>query len=333
LKILLIRLRRTGDIILTTPAVAALRAAFPKAFLTYIVEGPFARLVRGHPHLDKVIVLSPKAGRREFLAVVREIRREKFDAVLDFHGGPKASLFTLLSGARTRVGYEVKYRRLIYNRRVPRAYAEGPVHSAANHLNLVKALGADVRKAPPLSLPEATAKERKNVDRLMKEAGRGKKVVLHIGAGNRFRDWGVENIVRLIGLISGLRGVRVVLAGGRDDREAEKEIQIRAGGRVPSLVGRVNLIELREAIRRSVLFVGPDSGPMHIAASTSTPIVAVFGPTLPAHFAPWQARAVIVESDLECRPCRQKKCVTGDYRCLRTVTPEQVFKACRRFLR
>lgn len=332
MKILLIRLRRTGDIVLTTPAVAALRTACPGACLTYVAEEPYARLVRGHPDLDGALVLDRTSGRRGFFDLIREIRRGKYDAVLDFHGGPKASLLTLLSGARTRVGYAVKYRRFIYNRRVPRARAEGPIHSAANHLNLVKALGVDVLLAPPLSLPEATAAEKRNVDRLMKEAGRGKKVVLHIGAGNRFRDWGVENIVRLIGLIDGLSGVRVVLAGGPEDGKAEEEIRGRAARPLPSLVGKVNLIELRECIGRSDLFVGPDSGPMHIAASTPTPIVAVFGPTLPAHFAPWQARAVIVESDLECRPCRQRTCVTGDYRCLSAVTPEQVFDACKRFL-
>ncbi|MBN2199283.1 MAG: glycosyltransferase family 9 protein [Candidatus Aminicenantes bacterium] len=318
---------------MTTPAVAALKAAFPDSSLTYVVEKPFARLVQGHPHIDHVIVLDPKPRRREFPALIRKIRREKFDAVLDFHGGPKASLLAFLSGARIRVGYAVKYRRFIYNRRIPRAYAEGPVHSALNHLNLVKALGAQVPKDPPLTLPEATAAEKKNVQRLMRETGRGKRVVLHIGAGNRFRDWGVENISRFIGLIGGLRGVRIVLVGGREDREAEEEIQRRSGGRVSSFVGRVNLIELREVIRRAALFIGPDSGPMHIAASTPTPIVAVFGPTLPAHFAPWKARAVIVQKDLDCRPCRQRKCVTGDYRCLRDITPEQVFKACRRFLR
>jgi heptosyltransferase-1 len=331
-KFLLIRLRRTGDIVLTTPAVAALRNAYPQAYLTYVVEEPFARLVQGHPHIDKVAVLSPRAGRRELLGLVRRVRGERCDAVLDFHGGPRASLLTLLSGARTRVGYAVKYRRFIYNRQVPRAYEGGPVHSAVNHLNLVKALGVDVGEPPPLSLPDPTPEERGHVDGLLRDAGPGKQVILHIAAGNRFRDWGAGNFARLSVLLESLPGVRVVLAGGAGDLEAEKEVRKLAGRAFPSLVGRLNLIELREAVRRAALFVGPDSGPMHIAASTPTPIAAVFGPTLPAVFAPWKARAVILQSDLDCRPCRQRKCATGDFRCLSDVTPERVFEACKRFL-
>ncbi|OGD25852.1 MAG: hypothetical protein A2Y56_08120 [Candidatus Aminicenantes bacterium RBG_13_63_10] len=317
---------------MTTPAVSALRAAFPDSSLAYVVEEPFARLVQGHPDLEKIYVLGRKGGKKEFLSLVRDIRAEKYDATLDFHGGPRASLLTLLSGSRLRVGYAVKYRRYFYNRRVPRAYGQGPVHSAANHLNLVKALGVNVREDPPLVLPGALPEEREHVDRLLKQAGPGRRVILHISAGNKFRDWGVENSVRLVGLLDRLPGVLVILAGGRDDLEAERIIRERAGRDIPSLVGRLNFIELREAVRRADLFVGPDSGPMHIAASTSTPIVAIFGPTLPAHFAPWKARAVILQKDLDCRPCRQRRCVTEDFRCLSTITPEEVFEACRPFL-
>ncbi len=332
MKFLLIRLRRTGDVVLTTPAVSALRTAFPGASLTYLVEEPFARLVEDHPHIDRVLILGRNAGWGATARLLRGIRRERFDAVLDFHGGPRASYLTLLSGARIRVGYAVKYRRFFYTRRVPRAYARGPVHSVVNHLNLVRALGVKVDEPPGLVLPEARPEEKEHVGRLLGESAGGRRVILHVGAGNRFRDWGAENIARLIRLMDGLSGAGVVLAGSRDDLEAEADIRARAGRPVPSLVGRLNLIELREAILRSALFVGPDSGPMHIAASTPTPIVAVFGPTLPEHFAPWKARAVVLQKAMDCRPCRQRSCVTGDYRCLKSITPEDVFAACRTFL-
>lgn len=98
------------------------------------------------------------------------------------------------------------------------------------------------------------------------------------------------------------------------------------------MVGKLNLREVRELISRSALFVGPDSGPMHIAATTSTPIVALFGPTLPAHFSPWQAKAYLIEKDFDCRPCRQKRCIYEDFRCLRSITPDEVFQACLRFI-
>lgn len=104
---------------------------------------------------------------------------------------------------------------------------------------------------------------------------------------------------------------------------------------VISLVGRLNLMEIGELIAHASLFIGPDSGPMHIAASTSTPIVAYFGPTLPAVFSPWRrvgSRTSILEKNLPCRPCKQRKCITKDYRCLRDITPGEVFAACRPYL-
>jgi heptosyltransferase-1 len=100
-----------------------------------------------------------------------------------------------------------------------------------------------------------------------------------------------------------------------------------------SLVSRLNLRELRELISRASLFVGPDSGPMHIAATTSTPIVAYFGPTLPAHFGPWMAQSTLLEKDFDCRPCRQRQCVHEDFRCLRTISPEEVYNACLPYLK
>jgi ADP-heptose:LPS heptosyltransferase len=114
---------------------------------------------------------------------------------------------------------------------------------------------------------------------------------------------------------------RRIVSGRRDPVEIRERRDLFAG--------KLNLIELREAIGRARLFVGPDSGPMHIAASTSTPIVALFGPNLPEYNAPWRAQATIIERTLDCRPCKQRTCATGDLSCLRSITVEEVFEACR----
>jgi ADP-heptose:LPS heptosyltransferase len=82
----------------------------------------------------------------------------------------------------------------------------------------------------------------------------------------------------------------------------------------------------------AALFVGPDSGPMHIASTTDTPIVAYFGPTLPTHFAPWKAKARLLETDQECRPCRQRECPHGDIRCLRDITVDDVIEVVKRVI-
>jgi len=332
--ILLIRLRRIGDIVMTTPALGVLRAAFPEAILTYAVEEPFRRLVEGHPDLDRVLVLPSPMTTPAFLRLLARLRRERYDAVIDFHGGPRAAWMTLASRARLRIGYETGVKGLVYNRRVPRAAASGAVHSVVNHVNLVRPLTGTESEIPAPLLPEARPEEKARVDKLLAEAGLSgaRFAAVHISAGNAFRDWAASNYVGLVERLRREAGTASLLIGAEADRAKESEIQTVSSVPVASLAGRLNLVELKEAIGRAALFVGPDSGPMHIAASTRTPIVAVFGPTLPAHFAPWGARARIVEAPLDCRPCRQRHCQRQDFRCIKGITSDEVYEACRSFL-
>jgi heptosyltransferase-1 len=333
-------LRRIGDVVMTTPAAALLRSFLPQAEITYLVETPFRRLVEGHPRLDRVLAVPAKQSRLEFLGLLRRIRKEGYDALLDFHGGPRASWITAFSGARHKVGYAIAGKSFLYDLRVPRRPEQGFLHSVQTHAALVRALGFEFPDAsiPPLELPPARPEDIDNLDRLSRETGLAgsRYVALHIGAGNRFRDWGEENHAALAGGLLERPGLKVVLFGGGGDRARAEAIlgRLGAAGRTADLSGRLNLIETRELIGRAVLFIGPDSGPMHIAASTATPLVALFGPTLPAHFSPWRAedRTVILQSELDCRPCKQRDCVTGDYRCLGRITPADVLAAAARFL-
>jgi ADP-heptose:LPS heptosyltransferase len=365
LNILFIRLRRVGDIIMTTPAVEAVKRALPRAAISYVVEEPFRRLVEGNPRIDRVIAIPAKQGAGDFARFVRQLRRETYDVIVDFHGGPRASRIAWLAKGKFKAGYKLKYKSWIYDVRVPRSAGSGPIHSVENHLNLVRALGIEVEAPPPrLFLAEANPDEKARLDRLWAENGLGgsKAVILHVGAGNEFRDWGERNLAALAGKLAEAPGSRIVLVGAEADRERAERIAAECGkpvesaataapirpaddpiGNAPkiaggeratviSLAGKINLIELREVIARAALYVGPDSGPMHIAATTRTPIVALFGPTLPANFSPWQAEATIVQKDLACRPCKQRDCVTGDFRCLQTVTVDEVLAAARKYL-
>jgi lipopolysaccharide heptosyltransferase II len=333
-KILLIRLRRIGDVVMTTPSITALKEALPRASLAYVVEEPYSRLVEGNPLLDKVITLPSGQRFIDFLRSVRRVRKEKYDAVVDFHGGPRASLLTFLSGANLKVGYNLKYKGFIYDIRIRRSRRNGHWHSVEGHLNLIKALGLAPGEPPPLSLPQPRQEEKERVEKFWAENGlRGTKViVLHIGAGNEFRDWGIDNLIELAKMLTRLAGIKIILAGSAEDQHREGEILKKSRTPLLSLVGKANLIELKEVISRAALFVGPDSGPMHIAAATATPIVALFGPTLPANFAPWRAKSIVIEKDLECRPCKQRTCITQDFRCLRSIDPAEVYEACLKFL-
>ncbi len=320
---------------MTTPAIAALKRALPRSSLTYVVEEPFLRLVEGNPDLDEVLVVPPHQGFISFLRFIRRLRRERYDLAIDFHGGPRASRITWLSRAKLKAGYELKHKGFLYDVRVPRSLHGTPVHSVENHLNLIRAAGLTVEEPlPPLSFPPARKKEAERIQGIWTDHGLSgtKVVVLHVGAGNEFRDWGAENLAALADRLAGLQDVRVILIGDVQDMSRAEDIRKTRPEKMLPLAGKINLIELREVIARAALFVGPDSGPMHIAATTRTPIVALFGPTLPANFAPWKAEATLIEKPMDCRPCKQRQCLTEDFRCLRGITVDEVFTACTQYL-
>lgn len=334
-KILIIRLRRLGDNIMTTPAVTALKQSYPEASLTYIIEEPFREVIEGNPHVDHMIVLPRKQKTGDLIKSIRKIRKTKYDILIDLFGGPKAAWITLFAKARLKAGYAVKYKSFIYHIRIPRSPKTGYIHSAESHLNVVETLGARIHPLPPLFIPEASPKEKKKIDEFIKDHDLAdfRIITMHIGAGNEFRDWGPENISELVRLFQQHQEINIILVGAPHEKQRAEQIAEKAGQNIFSLAGQLSLKELRELIKRSVLYIGPDSGPMHLAASTQTPIVAYFGPTLPARFRPWQAKARIIEKKMDCRvTCRQRECVHSDFRCIRTLTPAEVYAACREML-
>jgi ADP-heptose:LPS heptosyltransferase len=168
-------------------------------------------------------------------------------------------------------------------------------------------------------------------------------IVVHVSAGNPFRRWPESAFVRLVAsLASRAPDRRLVLSSGPSDRAAAGRIAAAAGQQLGAAASRIvdcgelNLSELRAVISRSRLFVGGDTGPLHIAATTSTPVVGLYGPTLAERSAPWRDPAIPTESlhvaGLRCRPCNQRVCEPGDFRCLTTLEPERVIAAAERLL-
>jgi ADP-heptose:LPS heptosyltransferase len=168
-------------------------------------------------------------------------------------------------------------------------------------------------------------------------------IVVHVSAGNPFRRWPEPAFVRLVGsLASHAPDRRLVLSSGPSDRAAAARIAAAAreqlGAAAHRIVdcGELNLAELHAVIARSRLFVGGDTGPLHVAATTATPIVGIYGPTLAERSAPWRDPRIPTASvhvdGLSCRPCDQRVCEPGDFRCLTTLQPESVIAAAERIL-
>ena len=349
-RILLVRLRQIGDVAFTTPAVHALRQRFPSAHLSYLVEPAAAPIVVNNPHLNQVIVAPRAGGVRGLLgdlALGRRLRAERYDLAIDFHGGPRASLLTWLSGAAERLGYDVQGRGWMYTRRIARPRELRPRHSVENQWDLLAPLGVAPpdRWAFPMEMPADPAAAAAVADRLTRAGVAGDRlVVIHVSAGNPFRRWPAAHFADLaVSLAAGDPRRRIIITSGPSERDAARrviaEAQARLGdGGASQLLscGEFSLAELRALLDRASLYLGGDSGPLHVAATTRVPIVGLYGPTLPIRSAPWRADRWITESvdagELPCRPCDQRVCEPGDFRCLTSIKPAHVFEAAERAL-
>jgi lipopolysaccharide heptosyltransferase II len=348
-KILLVRLRLVGDVVFTTPLIRALRRRFPDSHLSYAVEPGAAPVVQNNPHLDEVIVL-PQARAlarvRADLAAARRVHRQRFDIAIDLHGGPRSAWLTWASRAPTRIGYAIPGRSWMYTTVVPRAADLAPRHSVVNQWDLLRPLGIQpgAPEVDPVEVAESPVAAAAVEARLLAAGVTAAHtlVVIHVSAGNTFRRWPAPAFEALVaGLVEHDPQRRVILTSGPSDADAARRIadaaRARLGDRAHAVpaIGEFDLAELRALVARASVYIGGDSGPLHIAAATDTPIVALLGPTLAERSKPWRDPrwfAEMVELELPCRPCDQRVCEPGDFRCLTWIRPERVLEATERAL-
>ena len=351
MKILLIRLRLIGDVVFTTPAIGALRRRFPDARLTYLVEPPAEPVVRHHPALNDIIIAERPRGVARVgydFRLARRLRAERYDVAIDFHGGPRSGFLTWASGAPERIGYDVPGRRWCYTTRVPWTRSlTPPRHSVLNQWDLLAPLGIAAldRARDAVVMPVDPAADARVSDRL-RAAGieaAAPIVVMHVSAGNPFRRWPAAAFATVAAeLARDDRRRRVIVTSGPSEAAAAEavagEARRLAADAAAGIVrtGEFDLAELRSLVGRSALYIGGDSGPLHIASTTGTPIVALFGPTLPERSMPWRDPAIgaiaVDAGPLPCRPCHQRTCVPGDFRCLTAISPTMVVSAARDLL-
>ncbi|MFN8059619.1 MAG: glycosyltransferase family 9 protein [Vicinamibacterales bacterium] len=352
MNILLVRLRLIGDVVFTTPAIRGIRDRFPSARLTYLVEPSAAPVVVGNPLLDEVLIVPYSHGLSRLATdarLIRELRRRRFDLVLDFHGGPRSSLLAWASGAPSRVGYAVTGRGWMYTRLVPRARTLEPRHSVENQWDLLSGIdGAAPTRPAPVTHPttmvdDAPARDRVEAWLRARALDERPLIVLHVSAGNAFRRWPTAHFAALVAALAARGDRGIIITAGPSDREAADAVRAAAALRVSSSTSApivtaddLGLAELRALIARASLFIGGDSGPLHLASTTTTPIVGLYGPTLPERSGPWRDPAYPSEAvdggPLPCRPCHQRHCVPGDFRCLTSIRPEHVLSAAERAL-
>lgn len=351
--ILLVRLRLIGDVVFTTPIIRALKRRYPAARLTYLVERAAAPVVKDNPEIDDVWEIDHARGWariRDDVGLGRQLRARRFDIAVDLHGGPRSAWLTWASRAPTRVGYDVAGRAWMYTRVVHRPRGLHPRHSVQNQWDLLAAID------PALGEPADPACDRVHMtvgpEAVAAASARltswgvpteAQVALVHVSAGNPFRRWPEAAFGELVGgLAEGGTNRWVLVTSGPSDRAAAARVVANAraragidGGRIVDAEG-LSLKELRAVMDRAAVYIGGDSGPLHIAATSDVPIVGLYGPTLPERSAPWRPPSIPTRSveagPLPCRPCDQRACAPGDYRCLTTIPASAVRAAAEELL-
>jgi predicted lipopolysaccharide heptosyltransferase III len=298
--ILLIQLKRIGDLILTTPAIAALREKFPEATLSLVVAPAVEGLLPAISGIDKVFVVRGKADDAlDWIALAWG----KFDYCLDFTRNDRSSFLTLLSQARKRITADHPNMRTRIRARSYNELVESPVrflHTVDYHLALLKPLGIhDASRAIRLDLPDSTVEK---AEQLLRAAQAGDEfVILHPGSARSEKFWDVNRWAELTDHCVREREMTCVLTGGRSPMERTQIAAIKSASHsdVIDLSGKTDLLMLAALVRKARLLITVDSAPMHFAAAWGTPQVVLFGPTNPFHWHPRSEAAVVLLGEFE----------------------------------
>lgn len=308
-KTLLIRLRSIGDTILMTPALGALKAWRPDIEVTVLSEPLSAPLIEGHPLVDKLIVVERSLASRARL--ISELRRKRFDVAFNMHGGTTATLIAKLSGARHSVGYAAYGLSRLLTARAPApdlVLGRASIHSVEQQLALLHWAGVPwPDPVPRLTLqisPEAEA----SIRRRLKEAGLDKEyAVLAPAAAFESKRWRAEGFAAAARHLGERWDMQCAVIAGPGQEDLAREVAALARPGARAIVG-LDLKEVAALTALSRLFVGNDSGPMHIAAAMRRPVVALFGSSDPGVWHPWTGSPYRIAG----RPPRSNACDIKD---------------------
>lgn len=327
MKVLVLQLKRIGDLVLTSPALATLRSRFPQAEITLAVADTCRELLQAMPYVDKALVFKRKGGNGNLW---RELLFSNFDICLDFTGNDRSALFSVLSKARKRIAFEWVQKSgcksLLYNELVRSNVRES--HTVDHYLHLLRPLGIQAAEVPiRLQLPDWVQKK---VGQLLAEGAVSSPFVLvHPGSARPEKYWLAE---RWAGVINGCadRGLPCVITGSSETAEQEHIGQIKAalGTQCLDLSGRLDLLSLAELTRLARVCCTVDSAAMHLAAGFATPQVALFGKTNPFHWRPRHSHAIVLAGGAQVREFapKAKPAVMSD------ISTEQVLTAINSLL-
>jgi heptosyltransferase-2 len=326
--VLVIRLSSLGDVVLTLPVLMALKAEWPGAHLTFLTKRAFSPVLFNVSSADEIAVFEDKG----LWGWAREIRRRRFDVVIDLHDTFRSRLWSFLSGAAQTVRYDKRAadrRRLVWTKRVSTRLAGGVVD---RYLETLTSLGVpSAGRIPKLFL----SPEERLPERLENRLGAGPFVAIAPGAIHPTKRWLPERFAEAADRLA--EGRPVILLGAAADIPAAQQVMQTLTSPAQSFVGQTSVREMMLILRRCALLLTNDSGAMHVAAALGVPVVALFGPTVkPFGFFPAGPSTAVVEAEgLDCRPCSvhgSEKCPLNHFRCMKEISVDRVVASAQALL-
>ncbi len=321
-----------GDAIMALPALRAIRSKFPAASISVVARPYVADIYRGQGICDELITYDPRTTHngwngRERLA--RELRARKFDIALLLQNAFDAAWIAWRAAIPQRIGYARDGRRFLLTTAIATPkLGEIPTHEKFYYLELVRRAGwiDSLPEIDEISL-QVSETEKHAAEEVLQAAGAKTDAFrLAIGAGASYgsaKCWPADRFAEFVNRFQAERDAEIILFGSPNELTVAEAITSGMNRKPINLTGKTSVRELPALLSRCHLFVGNDSGAMHVAASVGLPVVAVFGPTDPGGTAPVTPRHSIVQQKPYCSPCFLKRCPT-DHRCMTAVTPSMV---------
>lgn len=329
-KILIIQLRRIGDVLLTTPVIKVLREHYPQSHIAFLTNPMSYDVLSGNPYLDEIIVCQNRDIAYR-IKLIQSIRQKRFDVVFDFLGTPGTALISFLSGANYRVGLDLRYRGKLYNIRVKRD--SGAVYIINSKLNVLKEIGiisSSYNNEMFFFIPQE-AKERVS-DFLMKKGVSNKDMVIMIAPLSRnpclVRAWGKEKYAELADKLIIKYKAKIVFIWSYGEREEIEDI-VKLMKEKPIISFETSLKEVAALIQSADLFISNDGGAMHIAIAVGTPTLTIYGPSDERSWCPIGPKHKAIRSEVVCMRCGKEIC--PDMFCMKNLDVHTVLESVAGF--
>lgn len=342
-RILVIKLIAIGDLVVALPTIKTLRKSFPDVYLSMLVTPRVKEVVEGLPYLDKIIyydILGKDKGIRGLFKIISLLKKEQFDLVIELdHYYRITSIITFFAGIKNRVGFDLpkQGRRGLVTIKIPYLV---DVHEVEAFLETAKGIGADISDKELVKI-WTSAEDKEHIDKFLKEAGVTEEdflVGIHPGTGPSAtsRRWAPEKFGKLADWLIKEKNAKVIFTGANSELELINE-SIKVMTSKPIIAaGKINLKQFAELCHRCLLFIGVDTGPLHIAAAMKTKVIGLYGPNTPLKWGPYGKGHITIYKNLDCSPCTKQylgqvsKC--QEPKCMEEIGVEEVMQVVEKML-